>query len=62
MVPPTLASDSHSIAEEPPLSLWPVTTVKAGETLRCVTGIPAAAGTPIAEVIPGTTVNGIRAS
>ena len=37
-------------------SSWPVTTAKLAATPRCVTGMPAAATPPIAEVTPGTTV------
>ena len=37
-------------------SSWPVTTAKLAATPRCVTGMPAAASPPIAEVTPGTTV------
>ena len=34
---------------------WPVTTVTARDTVRCVTGMPAAAGAASAELMPGTT-------
>ncbi len=37
------------------MSSCPVMTLKPFATPRCVTGIPAAAGTEMAEVTPGTT-------
>ncbi len=55
-VPPTWARASQS-TEPSPLdgSSWPVTTVNEVDENRCVTGMPAEAGTARAEVIPGTT-------
>ena len=61
-VPPARASDSQST---PPGRVssptWPVTTVTEVDRPRWVTGIPAAAGTAIAEVTPGTTSQGTPA-
>ena len=42
-------------------SSLPLTTVNAVATPRCVTGIPAYAGTAIADVIPGATSKGTPA-
>ena len=41
---------------------WPETIVTCDETPRCVTGIPAAAGTAATDETPGTTSNGTPAS
>jgi len=62
MVPPTRARASQSSSSSFPGSSWPVTTVKAVATDRWVTGIPAPAGTDIAEVTPGTTSKGTFAA
>ena len=43
-------------------SSWPVTTAKDYDTVRCVSGMPAYAGTATAELTPGTTSNGTAAS
>ena len=55
-VPPTLARADQSTELESSAS-WPVTTVTARDTLRCVTGMPAADGAASAELMPGTTSN-----
>ena len=61
-VPPARASESQST---PPGAVgsptWPVTTVTEVDTPRWVTGIPAVAGTPKAELTPGTTCHGTPA-
>ena len=41
---------------------WPETTVKSCATPRCVTGMPATAGTASGLLIPGTTVTGTPAA
>ena len=41
---------------------WPFAIVTCEETPRCVTGIPAAAGTAASDETPGTTSNGMPAS
>ena len=41
---------------------WPETTVNSCATPRCVTGMPASAGTEIELVMPGTTEHGTPAS
>ena len=62
-VPPARASASQSGPPAPPASpTRPVTTVTDEARPRWVTGMPAAAGTPKAEVTPGTTSQGMPAS
>ena len=56
------ASRAQSTLDSRPDALpWPVTTVNDDATPRCVTGMPAYAGTATAELTPGTTSNGMRA-
>src|SRR5439155_18633802 len=57
----TRASASQSRSDTPSHSC-PVTTAKADASRRWVTGIPAAAGTAIADVTPGTTRNATPAA
>ena len=58
-VPPTAASAFQSTVDAgSPGATWPDTTVNAWTTPRCVTGMPAAPGTAIALVTPGTTSTG----
>ena len=45
-----------------PGGTWPDTMVKSWFTPRWVTGMPADAGTEIADVMPGTSVTGMPAS
>ena len=62
-VPPTRAKASQScspVPSDPPTR--PVTTVTDAATPRWVTGMPAAAGTPKADVTPGTTSQATPAS
>ena len=62
-VPPTRANASQScspVPSDPPTR--PVTTVTEAATPRWVTGMPAAAGTPKADVTPGTTSQATPAS
>ena len=56
-----MARRSHSTRDDPHAS-WPVTTANEVATPRCVTGMPAYAGTATAELTPGTTSNGMPAS
>ena len=59
-VPPTRASASQSGSSVPCGSpTRPVTTVTEAARPRWVTGMPTAAGTPKADVTPGTTSQGI---
>ena len=61
-VPPARASASQSGPSEPGGSpTRPVTTVTEDARPRWVTGIPTAAGTPKADVTPGTTSQGMPA-
>ena len=62
-VPRSRASASHSTSESAwPGGRCPETTVNSWATPRCVTGIPATAGTEMALVRPGITVHGTPAA
>ena len=56
-----VASRRQSV-REPSQASWPVTTANDAATPRCVTGMPAYAGTATAELTPGTISNGMPAS
>ena len=62
-VPRSRASALHSTSESGwPGGRWPEMTVNSCATPRCVTGMPARAGTAMADDSPGTTVTGTPAA